>query len=379
MNGENREPLEGERPKHIEHQVRTRYMVNLLTEEEAKQLPKAMVQCYIRGCSDEHEITNFMRIVVTKHLLSVPIDRLLTVQTRRHKLEPGPFVNETVIVVHATGPSAENQVREGNKSLGIYGNTHTRHLEYGGLNFEMTAGHAGVRGHLPKYIFNDKKATILVGIDVKLAYEEVMDLVEQIVDLRLIAYWILRDTFKTRPRSLILGLNTEGFPPIPDVPELRRLVDVSKRWRIDSDSVMFREFRKNSLTNPFEEIQTQGASGRTTLTASVTSDPRGMLTKKTYAAVVTPGTSNEAMTAFRQHMVLQEQRIQQQEQRLVQAEKATIQLADRVESLVKEQADTKQQLNAIAGHLLGQDERIVNRLLDALGSHGSRQAAHRNE
>jgi hypothetical protein len=379
MSGENREPLEGERPKHIEHKVRTRYMVNLLTEEEAKQLPKAMVQCFIRGCSDEHEITNFMRLVVAKHLLNIPLDRLLTVQMRRHKLEPGPFVNETVIVVHATGPAAENQVREGNKALGIYGNIHVKHLEYGGLNFELVAGHAGVRGHLPKYIFNDKKATILVGIDVQLDYTEVMDLVEQIVDLRLIAYWILRDTFKTRPRSLILGLNTETFPPIPDTVELRRLVDVSKRWRIDSDSVMFREFRKNSLTNPFEEIQSHGVSARTTLSASVTSDLMRPAGGKTYAAVVSPGTQNDAMVAFRQHIILQEQRIQQQEQRLVQAEKAAMQLADRVESLVKEQADTKQQLNAIAGHLLGQDERIVNRLLDALGSQGSRQVAQRNE
>jgi hypothetical protein len=379
MYGENREPLEGERPKHIEHQVRTRYMVNLLTKEEAKQLPKAMVQCFVRGCSDEHEITNFMRIVVSKHLLNIPIERILTVQTRRHKLEPGPFVNETVIVVHATGSNAENQVREGNKALGIYGNVHHRHLEYGGLNFELVAGHAGVRGHLPKYIFSDKKAVTLIGIDGKLPYNEVMDLVEQIIDLRLIAYWILRDRFKTRPRSLILGLNTEAFPPIPDTTELRKLVDVSKRWRINSESVMFREFRKNSLTNPFEEIQTQGASGRTTLTATVTSDPVRPGGMKTYAAVVSPGGSNDAMTAFRQHMILQEQRIQQQEQRLVQAEKANMQLADRVESLIKEQAATKQQMNAIAGHLLGQDERIVNRLLEALGSQGSRQVAQRNE
>jgi hypothetical protein len=85
------------------------------------------------------------------------------------------------------------------------------------------------------------------------------------------------------------------------------------------------------------------------------------------------------MVAFRQHMILQEQRIQQQEQRLVQAEKAALQLADRVESLVKEQVDTKQQLNNIAGHLIGQDERIVKRLLEALGGQNPRKVAAHNE
>ena len=380
MNGELREALEGERPKHIEHKVRTRYIVNLLTEEEAKQLPKAMVQCFVRGCSDEHEYTNFMRILISKYLLGVPLERLLTVQMRRHKIDAGPFVNETVIVVHATGMNLETQVREGNKAIGLHGSTFARQLEYGTLQFELVVGYIGVKGHVPRYIFTEKRATILVGIDSELDYSEVMDIAEQIVDLRLVAYWILRDSYLTRPRSLVLGLNTEAYPPIPDTPLLRKLVDVSKRWRIDTDSFLFREFRKNSLMNPFEEIQTQGTSGKTSLTASVTTEPQRTFSLKTYAAVVSPAQkSNDATSVFRQHMVLHEQRLQQQEQRLVQAEKAAMQLADRVESLVKEQADTRQQITNIAGHLLGQDERIVKRLLEALGGSGPRTVASHHE
>jgi len=163
MIGDDREILEGERPKHIEHKVKTRYLAQLLTEDEAKALPKAMTQCFFRGCSDEHEITNFMRIVVSKYLSSVPLERLLTVQMKRHKIDAGPFVNETVVVVHAIGDNVENQVREGNKALGIYGDRYMKQIEYGGLNFELVAGHVGVRGHVPQYVFKPHKATILVG------------------------------------------------------------------------------------------------------------------------------------------------------------------------------------------------------------------------
>ena len=389
MLGESREFLEGERPAHYMHKIRTRYMVHMLTEEEAKLLPKAVVQCYFRGCVTEHEVNNFLRIVVSRYLLDNSLDRLPIVQSKRHRLENG-FVNETVIVVYALGDNLEGKIRDGNVELGLTGSTFAKRVEYGGLSFELVPGFVGIRGHVPHYVYDDKPVVILVHIWPTLTHTEIIDLLEKIVDLRHVAYWIFREVYQTRPRSLAIGLNSTLVPRTPDTPELRKLLDVNKKgWRIDRNNLFFREFRKP--TSGIEEVLSPEVISGITSQATSNIEPKHRAqTPRSYsAAAATPAEKqmlavSDMVVMVRQQMEQYEQRIQsqitqhtqRQEGRLVQAEKTAMALSERIEMLTRENKETKTKLE----HIMGQEDRIVDRLGQLIRANfGTSEEGHRNE
>jgi hypothetical protein len=379
MIGDNREFLDGERPKHFEYKVRTRYMVHMLTEEEAKLLPKAAIQCFFRGCSEEYEINNFLRIVISGYMRDRQLQRLPVVQMKRHRVAAAHYVNETVIVVYALGHDIDRQIRDGNDQLGLTGRVFMKQVEYCYLKFEMVSAHVGIHGHVPDYVYDDKHVVVLVGIHTTLEYKEVIDLLERVIDLRQVIYWIFREVYLSRPRSLIVGIHTDTLPRIPDTEDLRKLLDVNKKWRSDANHLLFREFRK--MTTNIENSSENTSKG--------TTEPPKFNPPKSYAAVVgtsnssdlTSVTSQEVITTFRQQLVLYDQKIQQQEQRIIQSEKRNEQLSEQIDALVKsnmdtrhqltvitqENTETKQQLQVITTHITGQDQRMVQLIVEALG------------
>jgi len=89
----------------------------MLTDREAGYLPRGIPQCIFRGCSDEHEINNFLRIVASRYLLDATLERLVIVQNKRKK-EGVRYFNEAVIVAYAIGPNVHEQIEEGMVELG---------------------------------------------------------------------------------------------------------------------------------------------------------------------------------------------------------------------------------------------------------------------
>ena len=388
MLGESREFLEGERPTHYMHKIRTRYMVHMLTEEEAKLLPNAVVQCFFRGCVTEHEVNNFLRIVVGRYLLDISLSRLPMVQIKRHRLDSG-FVNETVIVVYALGENLDAKIRDGNVELGLSGSTFSRRVEYGGLSFEMVPGYVGVKGPVPHYVYEDKPVIILAHIWATLTYSEVTDLLEQVIDLRHVAYWIFREVYQSRPRSLAIGLNSTLVPRIADTPILRKLLDVSKKgWRLDRNNLFFREFRKPTGV---EEVLSPEVISGITSQATPSSEPKQrMQTPRSYSAAVATPTEKQILAVsdmvvmVRKQIEQYEQRIQnqitqynaRQEGRLTQAERTASALAERIDTLTRENNETKMKLE----HIMGQEDRIVDRLGQLIRSNfGSPEEGRRNE
>jgi hypothetical protein len=395
MLGDNREFLEGERPKHFEFKVRTRYMVHMLTEEEAKALPNALTQCFFRGCCEEYEINNFLRIVVSRFLRDRQLQRLAMVQMKRHRVAATQYLNETVIVVYAMGKDAERQISEGNALLGLTGSVFMKQVEYCYLKFEMVAAHVGIHGYVPDYVYDDKHVIVLVGIHPTLTYKEIINLLEKIIDLRKVIYWIFREIYLTRPRSLIVGVNTESLLRIPDDANLRKLLDVNKKWRSDSTHLLFREFRDFKKLNMMSDTVSSGGN------SNVTKEQPKFNTPKSYASAVvtttsselTSSASQEVITTFRQQLVLYDQRIQQQEQRIIQSELRNEQMAAQITELMKNNDDmrhqlqdinrdnveTKQQIQTISTHIIGQDQRMVQLLMEALGGREPMRRETNNE
>ena len=395
MLGDNREFLEGERPKHFEYKVRTKYMIHILTEEEAKALPNALVQCYFRGCCEEYEINNFLRIVISRYLRDRQLQRLAMVQMKRHRVAATQFLNETVIVVYALGKDAERQISEGNSQLGLVGNVYMKQMEYCYLKFEMVVAHVGIHGYVPDYVYDDKHVVVLVGIHITLSYKEIIDLFEKIIDFRKVIYWIFRKVYLSRPRSIIIGIKSESLPRIPDDENLRKLLDVNKKWRSDATHLLFREFRELRKAT----MMSDPVSGTTSI-ATTKEQPKFNL-PKTYASAVvttssselTSSTSQEVITTFRQQLVLYDQRIQQQEQRLIQSEQRNEQLTSQMTELVKkydsvqqqlqdmtrESVETKTQIQNISSHIIGQDQRVVQLLMEALEGRVPVRREHNND
>ena len=393
MLGENRPFLEGERPKHFEFKVRTRYLVHMLTEEEAKALPSALVQCFFRGCCEEYEINNFLRIVISRYLRDRQLQRLTMVQMKRHRVAATQYLNETVIVVYVLGKDAERQMSEGNAQLGLTGSIFMKQVEYCYLKFELVAAHVGIHGYVPDYVYDDKHVIVLVGIHTSLKYKEIINLLEKIVDLNKVIYWIFREVYLSRPRSLVIGINSESLPRIPDDENLRKLLDVNKKWRSDSNHLLFREFRD------LRKVMKDTNSGVTT-NASSTDQPKFNLPKSYASAVVTTNsseltasTSQEVIATFRQQLVLYDQRIQQQEQRIIQSERRNEQLAVQLNEVMKtnddmkhqlseitrDNAETKQQIQTISTHIIGQDQRMVQLLMEAMGGREPARRENNNE
>jgi hypothetical protein len=379
MIGENREFLDGERPKHFEYKVRTRYMVHMLTEEEAKLLPNAAIQCFFRGCSEEYEINNFLRIVISSYMRDRQLQRLAMVQMKRHKVAATQYVNETVIVVYALGKDLDRQIRDGNDQLGLTGRVFMRQVEYCYLKFEMVCAHVGIHGHVPDYVYDDKHVVVLVGIHTTLTYKEVIDLLEKVIDFRQVIYWIFREVYLSRPRSLIVGIHSDTLPRIPDTEDLRKLLDVNKKWRSDANHLLFREFRK--IAGTAENLSDNTSKGTVDLPKFNVSKSYAAAVGTSSSSEITSSTSQEVITTFRQQLVLYDQKIQQQEQRILQSERRNEQLSQQIATLVKSQADTsqqlhtitqensetKQQLQMITTHIMGQDQRMVQLIVEALG------------
>jgi len=310
------------------------------------------------------------------------MQRLAMVQMKRHRVAATQYVNETVIVVYALGKDAEKQISEGNTKLGFTGSMFMKQMEYCCLKFEMVAAHVGIHGYVPDYVYDDKHVVVLVGIHTTLTYKEVINLLEKIIDFKKVIYWIFREVYLSRPRSLIVGIKSESLPRIPDDENLRKLLDVNKKWRSDATHLLFREFREFRKAATTSEI----GSGSTT---NVSKELPRFNAPKNYAAAVTTGsgseltssTSQEVIATFRQQLVLYDQRIQQQEQRIVQTEQRNEQLSNQIKELMQNNSDMKQQLNDmnrenietknqiqnISTHIIGQDQRMVQLIVEALG------------
>jgi hypothetical protein len=317
------------------------------------------------------------------------------VQMKRHRVAATQFLNETVIVVYALGKDAERQISEGNSQLGLVGNVYMKQMEYCYLKFEMVAAHVGIHGYVPDYVYDDKHVVVLVGIHITLSYKEIIDLLEKIIDFRKVIYWVFREVYLSRPRSLIIGIKSESLPRIPDDENLRKLLDVNKKWRSDATHLLFREFRELRKAS----MMSDPVSGTTSI-ATTKEQPKFNL-PKTYASAVvttssselTSSTSQEVITTFRQQLVLYDQRIQQQEQRLIQSEQRNEQLTSQMTELVKkydsvqqqlqdmtrESVETKTQIQNISSHIIGQDQRVVQLLMEALEGRVPVRREHNND
>jgi len=273
-----------------------------------------------------------------------------------------------------------------------------KRVEYGGINFEMLAGHKEIQGMVPEYVYRDRPVIVLSCLHTALTYAEVIDLLEKIVDLRYVGYWILREAYLHRPRSLVVGLSSTIIPRIPDTPMVRKLLDVSKKgWKSERPRLLFRQGPP-----AMEDVNSPSViSGMTSgFSLPTMPTPRPMMPRTYSAAVATPTEQhmidrNDMISAVQQHMSQLEQRMQvkireqiqqhaqQQEQRLAHTERTAKQLADttstlvdRVDELAKKSADTDAKLDRI----MEQEERIVGRLTTEIrGSISSMLGGNRNE
>jgi hypothetical protein len=402
MMGDNRDYVEGERPANFGQKIRTRYWVHMLTDREAALLPTGIPQAILRGCSDEHEINNFLRIVVNRYLLDSALERLVMVQNKRRR-DGGRYYNEAVIVAYAIGHNTHEQVAEGKIELGLLDHIQTKRVEYGGINFEMMAGHKEIKGLVPEYVYRDRPVVVLSYIHNSLTHGEVIDLLEQIMDLRYVGYWILREPYIHRPRSLVVGLSSTIIPRVPDTPLLRRLLDAAKKgWKSERPRLLFRQGPPiiEEVSSPSVVSGNSSLPSHSSMPTSRPLAPRP-LTPRTYSAVAaTPAEQqmlarSDMIVAMEQHWAQCEQRLRvtvqeqmqqytrQYDQRLTSNERTTTQLvdstaklADRVDDLAKKNEETDAKLDRI----MEQEDRIVGRLsMEIRESIGSLLGERRNE
>jgi len=306
---------------------------------------------------------------------------MATVQVIRHQVVD-QYVNETVIVVYAMGQDPDKQVRAGNNALGLTGTTHVK-VEYCYLKFEMTTESTGVHGRTPAYVYDDKRVLILAGINPTLTYREIIDLLEKLIDLRVVIYWIFREVYLSRPRSLVIGINSQSMPSIPDGPTLRKLLDTKVKWKGEADNLLFREGRR-----PLPTAGTPAISGITSVASATTGAPLFNLPQKSYAAATVTtnrdegAISQEVITTMRQQFSIYSQKINQQEERLVRAEQRNAELASQMTEMRSEvqalSSENRQEISTLTRHVMGNQE-TLERILRAMeGPRGPAAGGNKN-
>jgi hypothetical protein len=260
----------------------------------------------------------------------------------------------------------------------------------------MVTEHTGIHGHLPAYVFDDEKVLILAEIHKALSYKESIDLLEQLIDLRVVIYWIFREVYLSRPRSLVIGINAPTMPSIPDGPVLRKLLDTKIKWKEEADCLLFREGKK-----PLRNSGMSEASKPTSVVVSATGEPMFNLPMKTYAAAAMTqdsnegGISQEVITTMRQQFGIYSQKINQQEERLVRAEQRNMELTSQMEDLKSITEDlrsvttqtrlevqtmsseNKQEITTLTRHVLGH-ESLLQRILQAVEGRGPEGGENKN-
>jgi hypothetical protein len=358
----------------------------MLTAEEAANFPRAVMQGVWRGCADEAEINNFIRIIVARYITQEHgLSRMVMVQQMRHKIVTN-HATETVIVAYATGPKARTDVNEGMERIGLLRMQESKRVTYVGLNFEVVRSGMYVTGPLPAYVFEDKNHIILSAVWEKLTYQEVTDALVTIIDVRDIEYWIVRAPFMGRMRSVVIGLRSEIIPRIADDDGLKALLNVKMRWRADVDHLPFREGRddKTQLRGTMVEINSQGVlSGVTSTSTQPQVRPLPPVGSRTYAAAVNvdpPKEEHQALltmtamqttvAAMQQFLQNQDDRIKKTEQQLTQQTQQTAVLNGRFETLAAECKSTNEGLKRL-------EDNVVSRILASLN--GLTRAISRDE
>jgi hypothetical protein len=189
----------------------TRYLVQLLTQDEVEKFATARVQCVFRGATMHSGVNQLLRRAVVDYLRLRNIQgRLVTAQSIRHRLPASntrdrpQWFTEMMLVVYTLGNATDAEIKRGHDLMGFNGpriqfNHHGIKLE--AYKSVEATDNAFISPHI-----KERKPHLLLQRLMPRTVDETVRLLFHLIPVEAIDYWAIIDPLRGATASMIVGL-----------------------------------------------------------------------------------------------------------------------------------------------------------------------------
>jgi len=189
----------------------TRYLVQLITQDEFELLATARVQCVFRGATMHSGVNQLLQLAVMDFLRRKNVQgRLVVTQSIRHRLhspnsrDRPQWFTEMMLVVYVLENATDGEIKRGHDLMGFTGpRLPFRHC---GIKLEAyksveATDHAHISSHI-----KERKPHLLFQRLMPRTVNDTLKILFNLIPVEAIEYWAIIDPLRGTTASVIVGL-----------------------------------------------------------------------------------------------------------------------------------------------------------------------------